>query len=168
MSGERSGRGWLVASVALNVFLAGGVAGGAGRWWYAEHSQTEHVAGAATSTSPKGLRFAADTLAPAQRQAFRTGLRDVRRASAELVQSSRDGRIEAARLLAAPTLDRAATDAALARARAADVAMRERVEQRVVDFAATLPPGDRATFVQGLVTQGNLRVPPGTAKPTPH
>lgn len=168
MSGERAIRGWVVASVALNVFLAGGIAGGAARWWYAEHSGGQHVASATTPAAPKGLRFAADALRPAQRQVFRIGLRDVRRASAALAQASREGRVEAARLLAEPTLDRAAVDAALARTRAADVALRERIEQHVVDFAATLPPDDRATFVQGLVTQGNLRVPSAAPKPTPH
>jgi uncharacterized membrane protein len=76
------------------------------------------VPGAATPSSPKGLRFAADALTPTPRQAFRVGLR-------------------------------------------------ERVEQHVMDFAATLSHGDRATFVHGLVIQGNLRVPAATAKPTP-
>ncbi|OUL98759.1 periplasmic heavy metal sensor [Variovorax sp. JS1663] len=169
MSGERSFKGWAIASIALNIFLMGGIAGGAWRWW-TTHEPAEPAAPAAqaaqaTPAAPRGLRFAADALAPAQRQAFRTGLRDLRRESADLVQASREGRLEAARLLAAPTLDRGAAEAALARTRAADVALRERVEAHVLRFADTLSPAERATFVQGLSTQGNLRVPPAPPRP---
>lgn len=163
---------WLLLSVLLNVFLVGSIGGGAWRWW-SESAHAQRVAAvpaanpaSAGPASPRGLRFAADGLAPAQRQAFRTGLRDVRRASAELARSSREGRAEVARLLAAPQFDRAAIDAALARTRSADLALRERVEGDVVGFAANLSPADRETLVQGLIAQqGAFHVPAAPAKP---
>jgi uncharacterized membrane protein len=166
-------RTWALLSVLLNVFLVGGIVGGAWRWWAAEGragglAPVARTSEATTSTpvSPRGLRFAADGLAPAQRQAFRAGLRDARREAAELARSSREGRAEVARLLAAPQFDRAAVDAALARTRAADLALRERVERHVVDFAGALPPADRATLVQGLLAQqGSFRVPQAPARP---
>ena len=169
MNGERSFGTWALASVALNLFLVGGIAGGAWRWW-SGHAEAERAApvvqlapGASAPAAPRALRFAADGLAPARRQAFRVGLREVRRQSADLVQASRDGRLETARLMAAPSFDRAAAEAALARTRAADIALRERVEGHVLAFAATLSPAERATFVQGLSTQGGLRVPAAPA-----
>lgn len=164
---------WMWFSLLLNVFLVGGTAGGTWRWW-TEDARAERAApttqASAGTTSPqapqRGLRFAADGLAPAQQQAFRAGLREVRREAADLARSSREGRVEVARLLAAPQFDRNAVEAALARTRAADLALRERVEGHVVNFAATLSPADRVTLVQALsAQQGPFRVPPPPAKP---
>jgi uncharacterized membrane protein len=166
-------RTWLLLSLLLNVFLVGGIAGGAWRWWATEAGAARaaplaQVSGGTptAAAAQRGLRFAADGLSSTQAQAFRSGLRDIRRDSTELIRASRDGRIEVARLLAAPDFDRAAVDAQLARTRAADIALRERVEAQVVGFAATLSPGDRVTLVQGLsAQQGSFRVPPPPAKP---
>ncbi|MDR6539749.1 periplasmic heavy metal sensor [Variovorax soli] len=164
-------RTWMLLSVLLNAFLIGGVTGGAW-WWWASVGHAEgaaHAAGTSAIQGPlpqRGLRFAADGLAPAQRQAFRAGLRDVRREAADLARSSREGRTEVARLLAAPQLDRGAVEAALARTRAADLALRERVEGYVVGYAATLSPADRLTLVQGLAAQqGSFHVPIPPARP---
>ncbi|MBN3820768.1 periplasmic heavy metal sensor, partial [Paraburkholderia sp. Se-20369] len=62
-------------------------------------------------------------------------------------------------LLAAPQLDRPAIDAALARTRASDSALRANVEASVVDFAASLTPEERVKFVDGLKRSGNWRLP---------
>ena len=67
-------------------------------------------------------------------------------------------------LLAAPQLDRNAIDAALARTRTADSALRAQVESGVVDFAATLTPEERMTFVEGLEKRGQWRLPPQQQK----
>lgn len=159
-------RFWLVLSVLLNVFLIGGIGGGTWRWW-SESAHRDRVASVAEATpAPRGLRLAADGLSPVQRQAFRSSLRDARRASAELTQSSREGRAEVARLLAVPRFDRSAVDAALARTRAVDLALRQHIEAVVVDFAADLSAADREILVQGLTPQqGAFYVPP--APPTP-
>jgi uncharacterized membrane protein len=47
-------------------------------------------------------------------------------------------------------LDKAAIDADLAKIRNADMALRSRLEQAIVDFAETLSPAERQTFVEGL------------------
>jgi uncharacterized membrane protein len=166
-------RTWMLLSLLLNVFLVGGIAGGAWRWWRSEAvaervvpvAQTTPAEGTATAPQ-RGLRFAADGLSPAQAQGFRTGLRDVRRESVDLIRASREGRVEVARLLAAPQFDRKAIDVTLARTRAADIALRERIEGQVVSFAASLPPADRATLVQGLAAQqGVFHAPAAPARP---
>jgi uncharacterized membrane protein len=166
---------WLWASALLNLFLVGGIAGGAWRW-RAHHAETGSVAVATpegvqagapaghAAIAPRGLRFAADGLPPERRQAFRSGLREVRREAAAQAQGSREGRAQVVQLLSAPQFDRAAVEAALARTRAADFAVRERVETHVVDFAAQLTPAERSTLVKGLAAQqGPFHVPASPA-----
>ncbi|HEX8445918.1 MAG TPA: periplasmic heavy metal sensor, partial [Sphingomonas sp.] len=63
---------------------------------------------------------------------------------------------------AAPTLDRAALDAALDRARAADVALRTRLERSATAFAATLPRADRIRLARSLIR----RIPDPRPAPT--
>jgi len=157
---DRSTTRWLLASLALNLFLAGAIAGGAWRWW-----STQGPAPAAAQP-PRSLRLAADELAPEQQRAYRLGLRDARRAAAAQIQAARDGREQVLRLLAAPTLDRAAVAAALARTREADAAVRTGYEASVIDFAATLSPQERRTFTIGLAQRTPLG-PPAAASARP-
>jgi len=161
----RNHRTLLLLSLAFNLFLVCAIAGGAWRWWSLNHSQAQAAA------QQRGLRFAADGLTSAERQAFRRGLRDARRESAPLISAASEGRREAARLMAAPEFDRAALDAALARTREADFALRTRLEKQVADFAATLSPRSREALTQGLTSRGPLRdsaapASPGASSPT--
>jgi uncharacterized membrane protein len=66
-------------------------------------------------------------------------------------------------LVAAPQLDRAALVAVLARTREADMALRARFENNVVDFAATLSPDEREKLASGLAR----RTPLGPPQPAP-
>ena len=136
-------RRWLVASLVLNVFIVGAVAGGAARWWFTERSV------AATEPS-RGLRHAADDLPAEQRRSFLVGLRNARRAVAEPLQAAREGRQEVLRLLREPRFEADVVAQTLARTRAADMAARERFEAAVVDFATTLSPPDRQKLADGL------------------
>ncbi|QNK70452.1 periplasmic heavy metal sensor [Variovorax sp. PAMC26660] len=175
MNDERPKRGinWTLMSVLLNVFLAGGIASSAWYLWSSSQHAQHHDRPAAQATAggtgpvkPRSLPAAADNLSPAQRQAFRSGLHEVLRDNAGLTRSSHEGRLEAARLLAAPVLDRAAIDGALARTRAADIEQRERIEAYVMAYAATLPPADRESFAQALPgLQGPFHVTAPRAKP---
>ena len=113
-------RRWLVASLVVNVFLVGAVAGGAARWWLAERS-------VAAADPPRGLRHAADDLPAEQRRSFLIGLRTARRAVAEPLQVAREGRQEVLRLMREP-----------------------RFEAAVLDFAATLSPAERQKLADGL------------------
>ena len=151
-----SGRAWkflLVGSLVLNVFLIGGVAGGAYQWYVARGGAT-----AATQPQSRALRFAAEGLSAERQQQFVDALKDARREARAYARDGREDRREVLRLLAAPQLDRAALDVALNRTREADIALRSRVEQSVADFAATLSPDERVKFAEGLRERGQWRL----------
>lgn len=156
-----NGRGWkysLVGSLVLNAFLIGGVAGGAYQWLSA-HGTHE------TAAAPRAaLRFAADELSTERQQQFLDAIRDARRSGREYARAGREARREVLDLLAAPQLDRAALDAALARTRNADIALRTQVEGAVADFAATLSPEERMKFAAGLRQRGEWREPAAALK----
>lgn len=143
----------LIGSLTLNVFLLGGIGGGALMWLRTDQASPS----TASPPSPRGLRLVGASLSPEHRQPFRRALRETRRASAALVDESRAGRAEAARLLARPTVDQAAVNAALARARTADLALRARLEERAVAFAATLPQAERGALAEGLARRRAAR-----------
>ena len=139
-------------SLVLNVFLIGSIAGGAYRLF--AHQRAE-------AAQQRGIRFAAADLSAGRQQQLRDALRHTRRESQPLIRDARDGRIDIAHILAAPTLDRKALDDALARTRDADVALRARIEDTVADFAATLAPDERVKLVGAMERFGPLRaVPP--------
>ncbi|HSH98281.1 MAG: periplasmic heavy metal sensor [Methylophilaceae bacterium] len=142
---------WLLtASLILNLFLISGIAAGAYRLFLSDHA----VFGNQTA---RGLRFAADDL-PAERQhMYRKVLREARRDARPLIKSGQDARSEVRSLLAAPTFDREAVTAALNKTHEADMALRIRIEQSLLDFVEVLSPEERATFADGLAKQGPLR-----------
>jgi len=154
---------WLcVGSLALNLFLLGAITGGAYRW-FAAHRTAPAVVGAAAPAST-ALRYAAQDLSPERQRQFLDALRQARRDARPLAQQAREGRREVLRAVAAPQLDRAALDAALAGTRDADRAVRARVETAVADFVATLTPAERATFAESLRMRGQWREPPPSGK----
>ncbi|MDP9415223.1 MAG: periplasmic heavy metal sensor [Pseudomonadota bacterium] len=136
----------LIISVMLNVFLVGVIAGGAFMWLRAERPAPTLAA----DMRGGRLRIAGAGLSPEYRRAFRAALRETRRESRPLILESRAGRQEAARLLSQPVVNRAAVEAALARARAADIALRARLEERVIGFAVALPAEQRKVLAEGL------------------
>ncbi|TGS58313.1 periplasmic heavy metal sensor, partial [Mesorhizobium sp. M3A.F.Ca.ET.201.01.1.1] len=115
------------ASLVLNVFLIGAVAGGAG--WLIGRSNPGY------SLESAGSRLPAD-----DRKAFRQALREVRREARAIILDGQQARREAANLLQQPTLDTNALAAALERARNADATIRSRLEQRIIEFAASSSP----------------------------
>ena len=143
----------LAASLLVNVFAAGAIGGGLlmlsrpGVW------RSAPVAG------PQPIRSAGMQLPPPERRRFRQAMRRVVEDSADLVQTARDSRREAAQLFVLPNFDQAAVSAALERARNADVLLRTRRETAAIDVAATLPADDRALLAQGLQRGGPLRQP---------
>ena len=143
----------LVGSVLLNVFLLGGIAGGAWRW-FAVHGEPQ-----AQPAQRVALRFATEALSPERQQQFAQALKSSRREGRQYARDAHDGRRQLLDLLAAPQLDRNAIDAALTRTRTADTALRAQIESGVVDFAATLTPEERVKFVEGLEKRGQWRLP---------
>jgi len=126
-------------SILLNIFLLSAAIGGAA-WVRARHP----MIGAGS------LRVAGSELQRDERRAFRSTLRDARLEMRPTALAGRQAREEAAALLSAPTLDQAKLADALARIRAADIAIRAHVEERAIAFAATLPPDERAKLAEGI------------------
>jgi uncharacterized membrane protein len=145
----------LIVSLVLNVFLLGTIAGGTYRW--VAKQKADVVA------QQRGLRFAAAELPQARRDQLREALRQTRRDSLPLI-NARSGRLDVVQALAAPQFDRDALDAALARTREADMAVRARVEATVADFANTLTPDERLKLVDALQQHGPLHVGPPPKK----
>ena len=146
----------LIVSLVLNIFLLGAIAGGTYRW--VAKQKAEVVA------QQRGLRFAAAELPQARRDQLREALRQTRRDSLPLIINARSGRLDVVQALAAPQFDRAALDAALARTREADMAVRARVEATVADFANALTPDERLKLVDALQQHGPLHVGPPPKK----
>jgi uncharacterized membrane protein len=95
---------------------------------------------------------------------FRQALREVRRESRAIILDGQAARREAANLLQQPTLDTAALAAALERARNADVTVRTRLEQRIVEFAASSSPEDRQLLADALLRRAGRPLPTLTKK----
>ena len=129
----------LIASVALNLFLiaAIGVVVFVG-------------AGAGRRIQQPVLRHAAQSLNPADRAGLLTMLRTQGRAARPANQRARALRLEGWSSLGDPTFDPAAAKTKLAEARNLNLATRGAVEDAVVDFAAGLPPSERAALGQAL------------------
>ncbi|PZU07210.1 periplasmic heavy metal sensor [Sphingomonas sp.] len=142
----------LIGSLILNVFLVGAIGGGVWRW---THGYGNRI----------GWRTqVADVLPPEQRRQFRAAMRQTALGARGLVIEGRQARAEAARLYVRPDFDAAAISTQLDRARAADVALRERLERRVVEFSAGLPVGEREKLA-GALRQGPFRQPAAPARP---
>ncbi|MEO5755750.1 MAG: periplasmic heavy metal sensor [Mesorhizobium sp.] len=147
-------RSLVILSVALNVFLAGALAGGA-VWVRSGKSGPGY-----------SLESAGGQLPAQDRKAFRQALREVRRDARQVILDGQQARREAADLLQQPVLDTAALSAALERARNADVTVRTRLEQRIVEFAATSSAQARGLLAEGLVRRAD-RQSANAAKKSP-
>lgn len=130
-------RNLVIASVVLNVFLAGALAGGA--VWIRSGKNLGY-----------SLEAAGGRLPEQDRTVFRKALHDVRRESRQVILDGQQARREAADLLQQPVLDTTALSAALERARNADVTVRMRLEQRIVEFAAASSAEGRSVLAEGL------------------
>ncbi|TPL10816.1 periplasmic heavy metal sensor [Mesorhizobium sp. B2-4-14] len=129
----------VIVSVVLNVFLAGAFISGA--VWLRNVR-----AGAGYSLETAGGR-----LPEQDRKAFRKALRQVRMESRQVILDGQQARQEAADLLQQPVVNTAALSAALERARNADLTVRTRLEQAIVDFAANTSPQNRSLLAAALL-----------------
>jgi uncharacterized membrane protein len=73
-----------------------------------------------------------------------------RKEAASDIAAARAGRLELAQLMVAEPLNRQAVDAQLSAIRRSDLALRAGLEKAVIDFADTLTPTERKSFVEGL------------------
>ena len=148
---QRTSKWLMIGSLILNIFLIGSIAGGA----YTLFSNGTPAANG--PLAERGLRFAADNLAPERKQAFRKALRETRKEARPLVAAARNARAEVRALVAAPVFDREAVKAALDRTREADIALRMHIERGLIDFTETLSPEERVKLAQGMARSGLLR-----------
>ena len=132
----------VVASLLLNLFLAGALIGGT-VWLKVRHRMI--AAGA--------MRVIGSELPRDERRAFRTNLRQARASVRPLIVDSNTAKAEAARLLSEPVPKAVAIKASLAQARANDARVRAIVEDRAVDFAATLPQADRQSIANASTSK---------------
>lgn len=139
----RSLKPWLFVSVLLNVFLIGGVGGGLYHWM-ANARPAEAV------VNQHGLRQAMVKLPPERRRELRQLLRHNRDDSQPLIMAGREARLGVIKQLEAPSLDREALVAELAKAREADMALRALVDSTLAQFANTLPQDERQKLVEAL------------------
>ena len=131
----------LIASLALNLFLGGLIAGA---------MLLDGRPGKDHHRGRRSFWAAAEQLDPAQREAFRAVLRSEAEQARPRLQALRQARRDAAAAMAAEPYDPQAVRGALARARAEELALRAGVEDAVVSFAATLDQPDRAALGQAL------------------
>jgi uncharacterized membrane protein len=146
---------WLVllfVSLALNLFLVGAFVG----------AIALGLRMARENGAPGALAVATRDLPQPDRRNFRQMLAGERAAAASDVQRSRDLRAAAWGALAEAKPDTAAIKSQLAQSRQIDLAVRTRVEERIVDYAAGLSGADRATFAAGM---RKALTPPGVASP---
>ncbi len=130
----------LTVSLVANVFLIGAIAGGVWRW--------THYPGPGFRG---GWRMhVADSLPDAQARSLRQVIDATIAQSQPTVQRSRAARAEAARLFVQPRFDGRVIATRLDQARAADTFLRRRLEQRIIQFAATLPQDQRRKMAEAL------------------
>ncbi|MEO8113664.1 MAG: periplasmic heavy metal sensor, partial [Phenylobacterium sp.] len=96
------------------------------------------------------LWAAAAALPPEHREAYRTLLRAEAQSVAPKLRAARMSRRDAWGRFAAVPFDAAGLAQDLARARALEQDARSQLEARIVTYAATLPPGERASLGEAL------------------
>lgn len=139
----------LAASLLVNVFTVGTIAGGVVVLKRSEVRAPRPPAG-------RPIRFAGQDLPPADAARFQELMLQVIQNNRDLGRTARMSRRQAAAAFNQPDFDRAAVAALLERGRQADGELRARLETAAVDFAATLPADERATLAIGL-ERGPLR-----------
>lgn len=136
----------LVASLALNLFLLGAGAAVIVIGARVAHQRAE----VAASRPVPALRRAAMALPAEQRPAFVGAVRSVAQAQRPNTQQARALRGDAWDGLATTQVDAAAIKAKLGQARILEFGARAKIEDALVDFAATLPQPQRAAVANAM------------------
>ena len=146
----------LAASLALNLFIVGAVAGAAGM----QARLSKKVPESSTRGNTSALMRAAEVLPEGKREQYHARLKaEGERAQADF-RAARAARVKASALIAAPNYDQARIEALLAEARAHDVSARTRFESAVIEFAGTLTPAERKVLGERLSPEYKPPRPP--------
>jgi uncharacterized membrane protein len=129
----------LAISLVVNLFIVGAVVG-----VLVVRQQV------LSQTSGDPLVDAANALPPAERAVFRATISARIESLRPQLRDARLARREAMSRFQTEPFDRTAASADLARARTDDQAVRGQIEEVILDFAAKLPPNQRADFAKGL------------------
>jgi uncharacterized membrane protein len=112
---------------------------------------------AAAVVNQHGLRQAMLKLPVERRRELRQLLRHNRDDSQPLIMAGREARLGVIKQLEAPSLDREALVAELAKAREADMALRALVDSTLAQFAGNLPQDERQKLVEALYMRGQAK-----------
>ncbi|HEY3815066.1 MAG TPA: periplasmic heavy metal sensor [Caulobacteraceae bacterium] len=132
----------LALSVLLNVFLIGADVAAVLKW--------RRLMDEGTLRQPTQLAIAARTLDPKVHADLRHFMGARSTAIKPDFNVARQDRLQAAAIASAPTFDRAAVSALLAKARAEEASGHMKADEAVLDFMATMPPDQRAKLAEGL------------------
>jgi uncharacterized membrane protein len=133
----------LFVSLALNLFIVGGLVGA-------------HLSGMRLRPAPPGppprppIVAAIRSLPPERQQAWRDANRQSRQTFAPRMREARQLSRQAMRRFGEEPFPRDAILTDLTQARALELEGRSAMDQRLVDFAATLSPAERARFGEAL------------------
>lgn len=136
----------LAASLALNLFVIGAVAGAAGM----QARLTKKAPETSTRGNTSALMRAAEVLPPAKREAYIARLKTEGENAQADFKAARAARVRASDLIAAQNYDQRRIEDLLAEARTHDVLARTRFESAVVQFAASLTPAERKVLGERL------------------
>ncbi len=125
--------GFLVLSLATNLFVAGLVAGG-------KLAEDEPPQG---SLIDRAVSRLSQNLPPEGLQAVRSAVNARKAQLLDQVHKLREARRSVSKLIQAPTLDKAALEQALAHLRDETSATQNVFHQAIVDAAVAMPPGVR-------------------------
>jgi uncharacterized membrane protein len=133
----------LIVSLAVNLFAVGAVVGAL-------------FLGPRMHMAVRGPPFwtAAAELPPARRDAYRRMLRGDAGEVREAMRDARRARRDAWRSIGESDFRPQETAARLDHARRLEMQARSVVERRILDFAVTLPPDERAVLAEGLAKSG--------------
>ncbi len=145
----------LFASLAVNLFLVGAVAGGL---VIGQKVRAERPHMAQRQNPP--LWRAGDGLPPDRAQAYRSALRDQSPEVREAMRAARAARMEAWRSIGQEPFDPAAAKRRLAVIRTQEADARGQIEDDMIDFAAGLSPEDRKVLARGLTERPRGPRPP--------
>jgi uncharacterized membrane protein len=144
----------LIASLVLNLFLIGAGVGVVALGMRMARQNAAARAGV--------LVRATRDLPQPDRRNMRQALRQAWLEIKPDTDQSRALRLDAWRAIADPKADAAQIKAKLAQSRQIDIADRAKVEEKMVDYALTLPPADRQIFANGML---RVLTPAATHKP---
>jgi uncharacterized membrane protein len=158
---DRASKTALIVSLLVNAFLAAALAAGA---IYLSNGMAER----ANLHQHTPLAMLARNLDPSVRDQLHNSMRQVALSASADFNEAHAARKDAADHLVAPTVDRAAIEADLAKARAAEDRGRAKVEAGFVAFVTSQPQPVRAKLAAVLLGRNSMRLNGHGGPPPPH